>query len=318
MTGDTRSTLALEGTIGVALGSGAARGWAHVGVLRGLAESGIHPEVVCGTSIGAVVGAAYAADALDAFERWVRRLDRRQVAAYVDVRLRGGLLRARKVFEAMATEIPDRAIESLPHTFAAVATDLVTGNEIWLRRGSLYAALRASVALPGLVSPVRSEGRWLVDGGLVNPVPVSVCRALGADTVIGVDLNTTLVGRRFRAPEPDAGPDRADDTEGPPAGGLDNVRAALQRVAGDIRQRLGGESPVPRDEIPSILDVVANSINIMQIRVTRSRMAGDPPDILVAPRLPNFGLFDFDRAEEAVEEGRRAVAHALAAYRGGR
>lgn len=264
------STPRLRGKIGVALGSGAARGWAHVGVLRALEAAGIHPDVVCGTSIGAVVGAAYAAGSLDALENWVTRLGRRQVATYLDIGFRGGILRARKVFEAMAAEIADRPIESLPRAFAAVATDLASGNEVWLRHGSLYDALRASVALPGLVSPAKVDGHWLVDGGLVNPVPVSVCRALGADTVIAVDLNTTLVGRRLRSAE--AGQD------------------------------------VP----PSILDVVANSINIMQIRVTRSRMAGDPPELLVTPRLPDFGLFDFDRADEALEEGRRAVTQALA------
>jgi NTE family protein len=264
------NTPRLSGKIGVALGSGAARGWAHVGVLRALEAAGIHPDVVCGTSIGAVVGAAYAAGSLDAFENWVTRLGRRQVATYLDIGFRGGILRARKVFEAMAAEIADRPIESLPRAFAAVATDLASGNEVWLRHGSLYNALRASVALPGLVSPAKVDGHWLVDGGLVNPVPVSVCRALGADSVIAVDLNTTLVGRRLRSAE--AGQD------------------------------------VP----PSILDVVANSINIMQIRVTRSRMAGDPPELLVTPRLPDFGLFDFDRADEALEEGRRAVTQALA------
>jgi NTE family protein len=310
------SRLKLTGAVGVALGSGAARGWAHVGVLRGLLEHGIEPTVVAGTSIGAVVGGAYAAGALDRFEQWVMHLDRRQIAAYLDVRLRGGLVRARKVFEAMAAEIPDCDIASLPLTFAAVATDLATGNEVWLRRGGLYDALRASVALPGLVSPVRSEGRWLVDGGLVNPVPVSVCRALGADSVIGVDLNTALVGRRFREVEPDATVDRREEPDSAPPGGFDHVRAAVQRVAGDLRQRLVGEPGGVREPTPSILDVVANSINIMQIRVTRSRMAGDPPDILVAPRLRDFGLFDFDRAGEAVEEGRRAVAQALEAYRG--
>jgi NTE family protein len=262
--------------VGIALGSGAARGWAHVGVLRALEVQGIRPEIVCGTSIGAVVGAAYAAGSLDALERWVTGLDRRHVASYLDLGLRGGLLRARKVFEAMAAEIADRPIDELPMVFAAIATDLATGNEVWLRKGSLYDALRASVALPGLVSPVKIDGRWLVDGGLVNPVPVSVCRALGAEAVIAVDLNTTLMGRRIRTPTQEGG----------------------------------------NEEVPSILDVVANSINIMQIRVTRSRMAGDPPDLLVTPQLPDFGILDFDRADEALEEGRRAVARALAANGG--
>lgn len=263
-----------SGRIGIALGSGAARGWAHVGVLQALEAAGIHPEIICGTSIGAVVGAAYAAGSLDTLESWVKRLERRHVASYLDIGFRGGILRARKVFEALAGEIADRPIESLECAFAAVATDLATGNEVWLRSGSLYAALRASVALPGLVSPVRHEGRWLVDGGLVNPVPVSVCRALGADTVIGVDLNTTLVGRRFRGE-----PTKQEDDE----------------------------------DSPSILEVISNSINIMQVRVTRSRMAGDPPDLLVTPQLPDFGILDFDRADDAVAEGRDAVARALAA-----
>lgn len=263
----------VHGKVGIALGSGASRGWAHVGVLRALEAEGIRPEIVSGTSIGAVVGAAYAAGSLDELERWVKGLDRRHVASYLDLGLRGGLLRARKVFEAMAARIADRPVETLPRAFAAVATDLATGNEVWLRSGSLYDALRASVALPGLVSPVHLDGHWLVDGGLVNPVPVSVCRALGADTVIAVDLNTTLIGRRLA--------------------------------------REGSESRT-RDAIPSILDVVANSINIMQIRVTRSRMAGDPPDLLITPRLPDFGILDFDRAAEAVEEGRSAVTRALA------
>jgi NTE family protein len=264
----------VRGKIGIALGSGAARGWAHVGVLKALEAAGIRPEVVCGTSIGSVVGAAYAAGSLDALEAWVKRLERRHVASYLDLGFRGGLLRARKVFEALAAEIADRPIESLPCAFAAVATDLASGNEVWLREGSLYAALRASVALPGLVSPVHHGGRWLVDGGLVNPVPVSVCRALGADTVIGVDLNTTLIGRRLRS---------------------------------------GGRSKDDEDESPSILEVISNSINIMQVRVTRSRMAGDPPDLLVTPQLPDFGILDFDRADVAVAEGRDAVERALAA-----
>ncbi|MBW2293309.1 MAG: patatin-like phospholipase family protein, partial [Deltaproteobacteria bacterium] len=185
--------------IGLALGSGAARGWSHIGVIRALTEAGIEPEIVCGASAGAVVGAFYAADEFDAFERWVRNLDRRQLMALLDPTLRGGLLKARKVFDALAQHLPDRPIESLPRPFAAVATDLASGREIWLREGSLLAALRASVALPGLVAPEFLNSSWLVDGGLVNPVPVSLCRAMGAASVIAVDLNTTLLNRRFHA-----------------------------------------------------------------------------------------------------------------------
>jgi NTE family protein len=271
-------------------------------VLRGLEDAGVVPDVVCGSSIGAVVGAAYAAGELDALERWVRQLDWRSIVGSFDLALRGGLIKARRIFDALAAGRPDRPIESLPRAFASVATDLATGEEVWLRRGSLLAALRASVALPGLVTPVWHEDRWLVDGGLVNPVPVSLCRALGADAVVAVDLNTTLLGRRLRS---DA-PPRA---EGAPRA----LQAALQDMLADLRRRLGVDRDPDERVAPSLYDVVTNSINIMQVRITRSRMAGDPPDVLVTPQLADHGLLDFDRADEAIAEGRRAVAQALAA-----
>jgi NTE family protein len=217
------------------------------------------------------------------------------------------VIRARKVFDAIAHEIADRPIESFPMPFAAVATDLATGHELWLREGSLFEALRASTALPGLVSPSRIDGRWLVDGGLVNPVPVSVCRALGADVVIAVDLNTTLMGRHVPNTESD---ETDDDNATHPT--LDSIRSAMHRFGNEVRHHLLGEEPEPKDEAPSIYDVVANSINIMQARVTRSRMAGDPPDLQIAPQLGDFGLFDFDRADVAIAEGRRATEQALA------
>jgi NTE family protein len=261
----------LAGRIGLALGSGAARGWAHVGVIRALEEAGLAPEVVCGSSSGALVGGLYAAGRLDALEAFGRRLDWRGVMGYFDLSLRGGLIKARKLVDVLTAEIPDCTLEALDRRFAAVATDLLTGHEVWLREGSLFDALRASIALPGLVTPVWIQGRWLVDGGLVNPVPVSVCRALGADSVIAVDLNTTLLGRHLDPGKPSS-----------------------------------AEAP------PSLYDVIANSISIMQVRITRSRMAGDPAELLVTPRLGNFALLDFARAAEAIEEGRRAVAVALA------
>lgn len=314
--------------IGIALGSGAARGWAHLGVLEVLAERGIRAEVVAGTSIGAVVGAAYALGELEPFRQWVEKLERRDVASYLDVTIRGGFIRARRVFNAMARAIPERSIESFPIPFAAVATDLETGHELWLREGSMYEALRATTALPGLISPSYVDGRWLVDGGLTNPVPVSVCRALGADIVIAVDLNTTLVGRRLSdegngheskpaKPAGDAAKDGALPLVKParPARGarpaLDSIRTAMQEFGSEMRQRIFSDDTDARDEAPSIYDVVANSINIMQARVTRSRMAGDPPDLQIAPVLGDFGLLDFDRSDEAIAEGRRAAESAL-------
>jgi NTE family protein len=283
-------------------------------VLRGLEDAGIEPDIVCGTSMGAVVGAAYAAGELQAFERWVDGLDRRRIAGFLDVGLRGGVIRARRVFDALAREVSDRPIETLGIPFAAVATDLAAGQEVWLKSGSMFEALRASVALPGLISPMQIDGRWLVDGGLVNPVPVSVCRALGADFVIAVDLNTTLVGRRMRAVErDDDGPMSAVSSPAVDAPAVDGVRAWIQGLSGELRERFLGDTAddAERDGAPSLYDVVANSINIMQVRVTRSRMAGDPPDLAVAPQLEDFALFDFHRGQEAMDEGRRAVDRAL-------
>jgi NTE family protein len=284
----------LTGRVGLALGSGGARGWAHIGVIRALEEAGIRPEIVCGSSSGALVGALYAAGRLEALEGWGRQLDWRQVVSYLDLSFRGGLIRARRLVEFLTAELAGRSIESLTPSFAAVATDLSSGREIWLRQGPLVDSLRAAIALPGFITPVQVDGQWLVDGGLVNPVPISLCRALGADSVIAVDLNTTLLLRgEARAPE------------------HPGARHGLRDVLGGLRSwrapgRGGGSAS------PSLYEVVVSSINIMQVRIASARMAGDPPDLLITPRLADFAWLDFDRAAEAVDEGRRATARALA------
>ncbi|HKJ23607.1 MAG TPA: patatin-like phospholipase family protein [Myxococcota bacterium] len=295
----------LGGRIGIALGSGGARGFAHVGVLRELVAAGIVPDVVCGASVGAVVGAVYAAGHLDDFESWARRLDRRGVLALLDVSFSGGALRGRRMMEQIATFLPDGDIDALPAPFAAVATDLESGREVWLQRGPLVPALHASSAIPGVVSPVRIDGRWLIDGGIVNPVPIALCRALGAETVIAVDLNASLLARRFRG-EPDAPPAPADDRSPGALGGLWS----------ELRQRFVGPETPSGPHSPGLYDVLNNALEIMQVRITRSRMAGDPPDLLVTPRLPDFALFDLHRAADAIEEGRRATAQALVTLAG--
>jgi NTE family protein len=312
----------LGGRIGLALGSGAARGWAHVGVIRGLLAAGIVPEVVAGSSSGALVGAMYAAGRLDAFEAWGRALDWRQVVGYFDLTFRGGVIKARRLLDELAAGLPVERIEELALPFACVATDLASGREAWLRRGPLLDALRASFAVPGLVAPVRIEERWLIDGGVANPVPVSLCRAMGADTVIAVDLNTALLGRRLRgrtareeanavAPAGPPAVEAEPTAEQPVATG--RLRTALDALVADLRRRMNPAAPAVGDARPSIYEVLAQSLNIMQVRITRSRMAGDPPELLVTPRLGDFGLLDFDRAREAIAEGERAVAQALVA-----
>ncbi|MBE0621041.1 MAG: patatin-like phospholipase RssA [Burkholderiales bacterium] len=284
--------------VGLALGSGSARGWAHVGVIRALEEAGIRPDLVCGTSIGALVGAAYVAGELPSFEKWLLGLGIRDVLALLDVRLNGGMIKGERLMEFFRRNFIDRPIEELPMPYAAVATDLNSGIEVWLRQGSTMAAVRASIALPALFSPAVHEGRVLVDGALVNPVPVSLARAMGADIVIAVDLSSDILGRRQRAePEHEA-----------PVAEVSEWRRKLQ-------ERLGTLMPARADDgeprLPSILEVVATSINIMQVRVTRSRMAGDPPDAIITPRLAHLGLLDFHRAKEAIEAGERAVEAAL-------
>jgi len=284
--------------LGLALGGGAARGWAHIGVIRALEAAGIRPDMVCGTSIGALVGAAYAGGELDRFERWVMEMGIRELISFLDLRLSGGVIKGERLMEFLRRNFVDRPIEELALPFAAVATALGTGSEVWLRSGSTIEAVRASSALPGLFPPVRRDGQVLADGALVNPVPVSLARAMGAEIVIAVDLSSDLLGPRVHAdPPPDAEP------SGP-------IGEWMRR----LQESLGGFMPTrsPEEErLPSMLEVVASSISIMQVRITRSRMAGDPPEAVVAPRLAHLGLLDFHRAKEAIEEGRRAVEAGL-------
>lgn len=287
--------------IGLALGSGSARGWSHIGVIRALEAAGVRPDIVCGTSIGALVGAAYAAGELDRLERWARELGVGDVFGFLDLSLGSGILKGDRLMEFFRRYLTDRPIEELDLPFAAVATSLRTGAEVWLRSGSTFDAVRASIALPGLFAPVGWEGSLLVDGGLANPVPVSVARAMGADLVIAVDLGSDVLGRRFRAP---AGPE-------PRAGALNKWMRKLQE---NLRGLAPGES-VDDPAMPSLLDVLTTCLDIVQVRIARSRMAGEPPEVIVAPRLARLRLLDFHRAKEAIEEGYRAVervAHNLA------
>ncbi len=283
--------------VGLALGSGSARGWAHVGVIRALEQAGIRPDLVCGTSIGALVGAIYAAGELERFEQWLLGLGIADVLSFVDVGLSGGMIKGERLMEFFRSKFVDRPLEDLPKPFAAVATALHTGREVWLREGSTIDAVRASIALPALFAPVIHEGRLLVDGGLVNPVPVSLARAMGADIVIAVDLSADILGRHLREPpEPEGA-----------AAEVSEWRRILQENLGTLLPT----RPDDGSKLPSMLDVLASSINIMQVHISRSRMAGEPPDVILAPRLAHLGLLDFHRAEVAIEEGKRAVEAAL-------
>lgn len=299
--------------IGLALGSGAARGCAHIGVIDALLEFGIEPQIICGTSIGALVGAAYVAGKLSEVRQWAEAATWREIAVLMDIRLSGGgLIEGGEIIAFLRRLGIDGAIENYAKPFAAIATDLASGREIWLQSGPIHEATRASIALPGILAPVRVEGKWLVDGGLVNPVPVSVCRALGADVIIAVNLNGDLVGRRFVEPE---GADRTAEerlvSNELVSDMLKQLPALAREQAAQVAAKLLPSGPAS----PGYFEVLANSINIMQDHITRARLAGEPPHVMLTPRLQGLGLMEFNRGKEAIAEGRRCVEEAAPALR---
>ncbi len=310
--------------IGLALGSGAARGWAHIGVLRALEEIGIKPDIICGTSIGAAVGAAYLTDQMDELQSWAQKMGWLGMLGIIDLTFRrGGLVAAEKAFGRFDNERSNVLIEDLPLPFATVATDLSTGREMWLRDGPLMSAVLASAAMPGLFPAVRRDHHLLVDGALVNPVPVSLCRALGADVVVAVNLNSELspLGRPNGRGKPEGARAVSAKVPEPMVAGADAGSPAFSQLTSQISTWLG-RKPTRRtrflaDQIddaqahkpmPNALEVMAGSIDIMQDRITRSRLAGEPPDVLIAPRLAHIGILEFDRAAEAVEIGHAAAS----------
>lgn len=322
--------MARKPTIGIALGGGAARGWAHIGVLRALAQRGVVPDVVTGASIGALVGAAFAADRLGALENWVRGLSGLDVLKLLDARLAGGVIEGNRVMQAVERIVPDEPIERLARRYAAVATDLRTGRPVWLREGSTIAAVRASSAMPGLLPPRQHGHRWLVDGGLVDPVPVTLCRVLGADMVIAVDISAyrhrlraggtglgELPGEAESVSAGEPGLDTESATPRTPKDpfeilrrlglpGSSELRGYAERLQAFVGGWLEGGSDGVRE--PGLLDVVAASINIMQQSITRARLAGDPPDLELTPDLAGIGLLDFHKAQDAIAAGESCVA----------
>ena len=335
--------------VGLALGSGSARGWAHFGVLHALREAGVSPDIICGTSIGSLVGATYAAGEMDAFENWVLGLGKRKVFGFMDYNLGGGLLKGEKIIDFWRENFVQESMEELGAPFGCVATDLQTGAEVWLRKGSIAEAVRASIALPGLFTPATHNGRLLVDGGLVNPVPVSLARAMGADIVIAVDLNADIMRKhmkpvdmseselRIHTREVNVSQLHLEDDEPPmPLGQIPEALAAdaspvgwtgawkrsmtsVKTLSSSVmrmgRKEEGGDEDDDSPRVPSLVNVVMASVNIMQMRITRSRMAGDPAEVLIAPRLSHIGLMDFHRGRESIDEGYAATQLALPALK---
>lgn len=285
--------------LGVALGGGAARGWAHIGVFRALTEAGIVPDIITGTSIGAVVGGCYAAGEFDSLEAFARSLTRRKVFGLLDLNFAGsGLISGNRLSRLLDARLKDTRIEDLKHGYVAIATELGTGHEVWMSRGRLVDAMRASYALPGIFQPVRINGRWLVDGALVNPVPVSAARALGAEVVIAVNLQTDVFGR---------GTIIHDGSADLTAEHATGAAATGQPGEGDARRFLRRQFMGEGDGPPGIPSVMVEAFNIIQDRIARSRLAGDPPDLTIGPKLGKIGNFDFHRAAEAIDIGHEAA-----------
>jgi len=294
--------------IGLALGGGAARGWAHIGVIKSLIANGIVPDVIAGTSMGALVGGVWAAGKLDQLEVWSRGINKRRILSLMDFRLGGaGLIAGGRLADLLARNLGSTTIEELPVRYAAIATEIGSGHEIWLTQGNLSESMRASYALPGIFSPVKVAGRWLMDGALVNPIPVSAARALGARVVIAVNLNADAFGRGTVIQNNDV---EEEMETVPVAIATDRGRfGSMFRVDRLIRRQFFGEATHngPR----GISSVMIDAFNITQDRIARSRLAGDPPDVMISPKLGNIGLFEFHTAERAIQLGEEATERAM-------
>lgn len=289
--------------IGLALGSGLARGFTHIGAIRALERHGIKPTYIAGTSMGALVGGAYLAGRLDELEDWAYSLTRFKVLSYLDFRVKSaGIIGGKRLAKLMDKHFGDIRVEDLPHPYIAIAADLVTGHEVWMRKGRLVDIMRASFALPGIFPPVFWNNQWLIDGALVNPVPVSPCQALGARMTIAINPNGDLIGKTTRPGQnipTVAGFDLLGNTDNPKQAEKANKIGITRRI---FRRE---------KDSPSMFGVMVSSLNIVQDRLARSRLAGDPPDVLISPRIGHVGLMEFDHAEQLIEEGEAAVERAM-------
>lgn len=302
--------------VGLALGSGSARGWSHIGVIRALAEAGVQVDYIAGTSIGAMVGAVYASGGIDDLEEVVLQLDWKKIAYLSDVVFpKSGLIDGKKISGFIQNHVKKINIEDLSLPFCAVSTDLSSGNEVAIKKGNIIEAVRASIAVPGIFTPAKKNGTFLVDGGLINPVPVSVVREMGADIVIAVDLNHNIIGN--------TGPGKITDIDlnknlsekkNQPGKRKKNylVKALNKRIkAIDYPALTHVREWMNKDPMPSIFEVLTSSINIMETQITAIRLKTDPPDILIQPNLGHLKFLEFNRAKEAIDEGYKVTRNKI-------
>jgi NTE family protein len=302
----------LPGKVGLALGSGSARGWAHMGVIKALTEADIRVDYVAGTSIGAVVGAVYASGKIGALEDVALQLDWRQIVSFLDVVFpKSGLIDGKKIADFVRTHVTPKNIEDLTLPFCAISTDLETGSEVVIRKGDVIEAVRASISIPGIFTPVRRNGMILVDGGLVDPVPVRVVREMGADFVIAVDLNHDIIVKKGAGKTPVSSLENISSDSGvdinPTKKGW--IKNTLNRrvMAIDLPALTQLKQWMAKDPMPNVFEVLVSSINIMETQITGSRLKAEPPDLLIQPKLGHLKFLEFHRAEEAIAEGYREM-----------
>lgn len=305
--------------IGLALGGGAARGWAHIGVIEALEQRGIFPDFVAGTSIGALVGSVYASGSLQAFKKAVLGLDRKKVISMLDVVFpKCGLLDGKKVTDFFQPFLSRDDFSHLSVPMAATATELHTSREAWLMRGSVIQAVRASIAVPGLFTPVLVNDRLMVDGGLVNPLPVNLVRSMGADVVIAVDLNHYMNMRSSNladqpgleeksCPEPDSGTESG--TKGEKNGIFPGIMDRLEKM--DIPWFDSFRNWKNKPAGPNIFEIIFASTLVMEKTITDLNLEKEPADLLVRPKLDKIRFMDFHRAEESIAQGAAACAKVL-------
>ena len=293
--------------IGLALGGGMARGFAHIGVLNCLDRHGIKPSIVAGTSIGAVVGGCYLVGKLKEFEEWALSLNRLKILSYLDIRVRSaGLIGGSRLNNLLLQHFKDLKVEDLETPFITIAADLLTGHEVWIRKGPMIEAMQASFALPGVFPPVKRNHRFLVDGALINPVPVSACQAMGARMTIGVDLHADIIGKAAKpgqAYQTVAGFDLFNDADVPPE--------EQEKVSTGMTRRLFRREK----NNPSLFGVMVSALGIMQDRMTRSRLAADPPDVHIKPQIGHIGLLEFEKGRELIAEGDAACERMIPTIR---
>jgi NTE family protein len=294
--------------IGLALGSGSSRGWAHIGVIKALTEAGIRIDYVAGTSIGAVVGSVFASGRIATLEDIVLQFDWKRIVYFLDIVFpKSGMIDGNKITEFIREQVRAKMIEELPIPFAAVSTDLATGREVVIREGDVIEAVRASISVPGIFTPINRAGMVLLDGGLVNPVPVSVVREMGADFVIAVDLNHDIISKKSddRSVAPDAVPHTPETKNGQSPKKEDRILSALNAKfkSIDFSSFSNIRQWMPKNSMPNIFEVLLTSINIMETQITATRLKTDRPDLLIQPHLGHIRFLEFNKAQEAIAKG---------------